>query len=89
MAKGAERSVRGVVIPTAWDAQGRVVAAGLSADDEQEYLLEQGPLASELLAKVRQEVEVRGRVTVRSDGVKTIGVESYRVSRRGERDGVA
>ena len=89
MAKSGVTSVRGVIVPTAWDPEGRVIAAGISADDEEEYLLEYSPLAAELLGMVRKEVEVRGRVTLQPDGAKRIHVDSYRLTRRGERDEVA
>lgn len=89
MTIGGEKTIRGVIIPTAWDQEGRIVAVGISANDEEEYLLERGPLASELIGLVQQEVEVRGRVTLQTDGAKRIHVESYQLTRRGEQDEVA
>lgn len=89
MATSGEKTIRGVIIPTAWDPEGRVTSVGISANDEEEYLLEQGPLATELVGLVRQEVEVRGRVILQPDGAKHIQVESYHLTRRGEQDEVA
>lgn len=89
MATNGEKTIRGVIIPTAWDQEGRVAAVGISANDEEEYQLEPGPLASELVGLVQQEVEVKGRVIVQSDTAKRIHVESYRLTRRGEQDEVA
>ncbi|MBI5522301.1 MAG: hypothetical protein HY910_06715 [Desulfarculus sp.] len=89
MTTGGEKTIRGVIIPTAWDQEGRIVTVGISANDEEEYLLERGPLASELIGLVQQEVEVRGRVTQPADGTKRIQVQSYRLTRRGEQDEVA
>lgn len=89
MTIGGEKVIRGVIIPTSWDAEGRVVAAGIAADDEQEYLLERGPLTSELLGLIRQEVEVGGQVIVHASGSQRLKVYSYRLTRRGEKDEVA
>lgn len=89
MTIGGAKTIRGVIIPTAWDQEGRIVSVGISANDEEEYLLERGPLASELTGLVQQEVEVRGRVILPADGAKRIHVDSYRLTRRGEQDEVA
>jgi hypothetical protein len=89
MARSGDKTIRGVIIPTAWDPEGRVVSVGISANDEEEYLLEQGPLALELVALVRQEVEVGGYIILQPDGAKRIHVESYHLTRRGEQDEVA
>jgi hypothetical protein len=89
MATSGEKTIRGVIIPTAWDSEGRVTSVAISANDEEEYLLESGPLALELVGLVRQEVEVSGGITLQPDGAKRIHVESYHLTRRGEQDEVA
>lgn len=89
MATSEDKTIRGVIVPTAWDPEGRVTAVGISANDEEEYLLERGTLATELVALVRQEVEVSGRVVLQPDGAKHIQVHSYHLTRRGDQDEVA
>ncbi|MFH1033055.1 MAG: hypothetical protein V1806_00985 [Pseudomonadota bacterium] len=89
MASSGEKTIRGVIIPTAWDPEGQVISVGISADDEEEYLLERGPLASELVGLVRREVEVGGRIILQPDGAKHILVTGYHLTRRGEQDEVA
>ena len=74
--------IRGVVVPVAWDAQGRVVAAGLAGVDEEEYLLTPGHPQAQVLGLLHSEVVVRGRLCRHPDGRKQINVESLRIHAR-------
>ncbi|MFZ5584396.1 MAG: hypothetical protein ACOZHQ_00550 [Thermodesulfobacteriota bacterium] len=82
MAQDEPIEIRGVVVPVAWDAQGRVVAAGLAGVDEEEYLLTPGRPEAQVLGLVQHEVVVRGRLCRRPDGRKQINVESLRIHAR-------
>jgi hypothetical protein len=70
--------IRGVIIATAWDRDGRVLTASLAGMDEQEYHLLPGQRAAEVLGLVQKEVVLRGRLLVLADGRKQISVESLR-----------
>lgn len=74
--------IRGVLVPVAWDAQGRVVAAGLAGVDEEEYLLASGHPKVQVLGLIQKEVVVRGRLGRTADGRKQINVESLRIHAR-------
>lgn len=71
--------IRGVIIATAWDRDGRVLTASLAGVDEQEYHLLPGQRAAELLGLVQKDVVVRGRLLLLGDGRKQISVESLRL----------
>lgn len=79
MAQNQVIEIRGVIIATAWDREGRVLTASLAGVDEQEYHLLPGQRAAELLGLVQKEVVVRGRLLLLGDGRKQISVESLRL----------
>jgi hypothetical protein len=83
------KNIIGVVVPTAWDDVGKVTAVGISAIDEVEYLLAEGPQSCDLLGLVRREVEVTGVVTEHAGGVKKIHLENYKLIRRDEQNEIA
>jgi hypothetical protein len=53
-------TVRGIIIPAAWDEDGNVTALGLSSKDEKHYLLENAPNLEKLYECLQKEVEVCG-----------------------------
>ena len=53
-------TVRGIIIPAAWDEHGRVTALGLSSKDEEHYLLENDPNQGKLYDCLQKEVEICG-----------------------------
>ncbi len=53
-------TIRGIVIPVGWDEKGNVDAAAISTYDEDEYLIDNHDKGRELLALIREEVEVSG-----------------------------
>ena len=70
--------IRGVVIPMDWDDQGNVVRIAISSHDETEYMVEKEGKGLELLAFIRREVEVGGRIS-EEDQKKVIQVKKYRL----------
>lgn len=70
--------VKGVVIPMDWDDQGNVVRIAISSHDEQEYVVDRGRKGGELVAFIRNEVEVGGEVR-EEDRRKVIKVKKYHV----------
>jgi hypothetical protein len=76
--KGDEKpiTIRGIVIPVDWDEKGKVVAVGISARDEQEYLVDKDHNGQELLHYIQEEVEVSGLVR-ETRNKKLIRVRKY------------
>jgi 5S rRNA maturation endonuclease (ribonuclease M5) len=76
--KGGEPTVkvRGIVIPVDWDEKGKVIAAAVSTDTEDEYLIDHDHKGKELLHYIQEEVEVSG-VARKHNGNKTITITKY------------
>ena len=78
--KNGEKSqmiiLTGIILPSEWDARGRITKLSLSTFDEEEYLLDFGDKEKELLLLVRKEVEIKGTLQ-KSPYQKRIKVESY------------
>ncbi len=70
-------TITGVVVPTDWDARGTISAVAISTPREEEYLVENGPLAEDLLDLYGADVLVTGTVSDDMEGNKMIAVESY------------
>jgi hypothetical protein len=52
--------VRGIILPAAWDEDGRVIALVLSSKDEKHYFLENDPNQGKLYDCLQKEVEICG-----------------------------
>lgn len=72
-------TLRGLVLPVDWDERGNIKSLAVSTNSEEEYLVEENPLADELLAFTRLRVKVRGSVREDENGKKVITVEKYEV----------
>lgn len=71
--------MRGIITPSAWDAQNKVTAITLSTVDEQEYRIHQNNKGKELFRLLRKAVEVSGVVGLDGRGNKTVTVVAYEV----------
>ncbi|MFW6147457.1 MAG: hypothetical protein ACOC6B_03590 [Thermodesulfobacteriota bacterium] len=71
-------TVKGIVIPVEWDAKGRVIAAALSAHNEEEYAIEKDYKGDQLLRYVQKEVKVSG-VVRKNDDAKAITISTFEV----------
>jgi hypothetical protein len=71
-------TLTGLVIPVDWDERGNIRSIAVSTNFEEEYLVDENPLADELLAFARLRVKVRGSVREDENG-KIITVEKYEV----------
>lgn len=81
---GAEdetQQITGLVIPVAWDGQGRVKSVAIAAFDESCYQVAPGGKGAELVSRLKREVTVWGRVECRAEG-KTILIERFEMSKR-------
>ena len=70
-------SLQGIIIPSAWDKAGNVLAISLSTFDEEEYCIESDNRWSELMILLREGVRIRGVVS-RKKGVQTIRVNDFK-----------
>lgn len=75
--------IRGIIIPSAWDEEGHVLAVAVSTFIEEEYLVEKDKRGNQLLRLLREEVEVSGVARI-EEGVKTIKVEKYLLIKKPE-----
>jgi hypothetical protein len=72
-------TLRGLIVPVDWDERGNIQSIAVSTNFEEEYLVEENPLADELLAFARLRVKVTGSVRQDENGKKIITVEKYEV----------
>jgi hypothetical protein len=72
-------TLRGLILPVEWDERGTISSIAVSTNSEEEYLVDENPLADELLAFVRLRAKVRGFVREDENGKKIITVENYEV----------
>ena len=72
-------TLRGLILPVDWDERGNIRSVVVSTNFEEEYLVDENPLADELLAFARLRVKVRGFVREDENGKKIITVEKYEV----------
>jgi hypothetical protein len=83
--QGQQVSIKGIIIPVAWDAEGNVTKAAISAFNEEEYLIEENGEGKRLLSLMQKVVEVSG-VMRREAGNKVLRVEKFQQSSK-ESDG--
>jgi hypothetical protein len=72
-------TLRGLILPVDWDEKGNIRSIAVSTNFEEEYLVEENPLADELLVFARLRVKVRGSVREDENGKKIITVDEYEV----------
>jgi hypothetical protein len=72
----AELSLRGIVIATAWDAEGAPRAIALATPGEADYPILPDQTGARLIWYVRSEVLVRGRLVDQGQG-PTLEVHSF------------
>ena len=59
-----------------WDDSGKVIAVGISATDEKDYLIDN---REKLLELIQREVEISGLILDGKDGKKVITVKRYKM----------
>ena len=69
-------SIKGIVIPAAWDQNGEIISLAIAADDEQEYLIETRQIFTKLKSLLQEEVVVTGTIR-QTEKNKIIEVKSY------------
>jgi hypothetical protein len=69
-------SIKGIVIPAAWDQNGKIISLAIATDDEQEYLIETRQIFTKLKSMLREEIVVIGTIR-QTEKNKIIEVKSY------------
>jgi hypothetical protein len=69
-------SIKGIVIPAAWDQNGKIISLAIATDDEQEYLIETRQIFTKLRSLLREKVVVTGTIR-QTEKNKIIEVKSY------------
>ena len=72
-------TIRGLIIPVEWDERGSIIAASISSNFEEEYLIDHNVWGEMMKAFLRQKVKVTGFVKEDELGKKVIAVEQYEV----------
>jgi hypothetical protein len=68
--------VAGIVLPSEWDATGRVMAVTIAGFDEKLYLVADTGIGPTLIGHLRQAVSARGRVET-VNGRMRLAVEGF------------
>ena len=66
-------TIRGIIIPSSWDKEGRILKVAISTFDENMYHVNNFDIHGQLHAMLRKEVEIRGLVSEKT-GHKSISV---------------
>jgi hypothetical protein len=74
---GALSILQGVVLPSKWDKEGRVMRISLNTQDENEYIIDYSGKGKELLNHLRKRIEVEGKILQRIGGAFYIKVNGY------------
>ena len=69
--------LQGIILPSKWDKDGRVMRISLNTKDESEYIIDYSGRGKELLDHLRETIEVEGKVLQRIGGAHYIKVNSY------------
>lgn len=75
--EGALSTLQGVVLPSKWDKEGRVMRISLNTQDENEYIIDYSGKGKELLNHLRKRIEVEGKILQRIGGAFYIKVNGY------------
>lgn len=85
---GAKRlSVKGIVTPHDWDAEGSITKVSISAADEAEYVVDASEKGGELLKLIHEAVVVSGVLKSDAHGKQVFVVEAYQALPSGEENG--
>ena len=73
----ASSILHGIVLPSKWSKDGRVLRISLNTHDENEYLIDYNGRGKELFNYLRQMIEIEGKVIRRIGGDYCIKVSRY------------
>jgi hypothetical protein len=75
--EGTLAILQGIVLPSKWDKDGRVMRISLNTKDENEYIIDYSGKGKELLNHLRTSIKVEGKVLQRIGGAFYIKVNSF------------
>jgi hypothetical protein len=70
-------TIKGIVIPFAWDRSGKVTAIAISTAGEREYLVHDDAKGKELQEFIQEFLEINGSVMDRESESRTITVRDF------------
>ena len=78
MKRNSPVKIRGLVTPSGWDENGKILSISISTFDEQEYVVEKDEKGEGLLPFLHKEIEIFG--LIRKEGCsKRIKIKRYRL----------
>ena len=72
-----KKTIKGIVVPSTWDSQGKVIGVTIQAYDEKAYIVEHVQPGEELLHHIHDKVEIDGKIRERINGSISVRVKSY------------
>ena len=69
----------GIVLPTEWDTNGRVMRISINTHDESEYIIDYSGQGKELINHLKEMIEIEGKVIKRLSGHSYVKVSSFNV----------
>lgn len=70
-------TIRGIVIPGAWNEEGDVISVAIATYNEEKYLVENNDKGLQLFSLLQKRVVIDGVLVIR-DRIKTIEINSFR-----------
>jgi len=90
MEKTETITIRGILIPSAWNEKGDIVAVTIATYKEEKYLVSDKAMVQRLLSLLRKRVVVNGIVnrqdTNRITDIKDIKIDTFRPKGKSEKD---
>ena len=70
-------TIRGIVIPVAWNEKGDVISVAIVTYNEEKYLVENNVKGQQLFSLLRKRVVIDGGLVIR-DKIKAIEINNFR-----------
>jgi len=90
MEKTETITIRGILIPSAWNEKGDIVAVTIATYKEEKYLVSDKAMVQRLLSFLRKRVVVNGIVnrqdTNRITDIKDIKIDTFKPKGKSEKD---
>ena len=77
--KNANTILRGIILPTMWDKDGKVKRISLNTQNEHEYMIDYSERGKELLNHIQETIEIEGKVIQRMSGALYVKVNRFNV----------
>ena len=70
-------TVIGVIVPSDWDKDDKIVGLAIQSIDEEEYIIEPNTKGKELHAFMNCQVKAEGKIHERVDGKRILNINRY------------